>query len=879
MADPLQKAQERLSLHELIRVGVGRQEDLRLLQNVAMQAACLPAASVAQLLREAALREEWRSGRDAALLALLRSQGVLLGLGLGPGGCLSAADGRLLSEQVAALTEMLEQQQQRKRSRAAASGPGQWAFGASPISRKAASAGLGVAGSPVSPIAASIPLRPYLAPLAGRPPPSPSPSPPQQQQQPVYLGGAARGAEGLGRQLLQRPASTPAGDIQHSGLTRSVSAGIEGSNGRGYEAAQEGLTPRQRRVVSPGGCTSTASAAAIYGTAVVGSPARALRSGGRAPGQSRGSGSGQGGQAYASPVRQTRGSSPGQTWPRPGSAPDGAAWAAARAAGVEPALAASTAAAAVAAAAAVNSPSTAGGGSPAGEGAQRSSGFRNLLRLQRLLLQGLREHAQDDGEGGALEALASSVAEGQAFFAECLTDALEAAGLPPDTVALSPALARVPHQQGQGQGQLLPGSPGRRAPVVAWDKMLRLGQLGLTRSDVARLEEIRRQRAARVIQRQVRKWLRRRRHQRRLAEARARADAMQRKLRDRAARVIQAWVRGHLARRLAARLAVQAAAEREQRRRAEAARAAAATRIQRAWRAHRRAVRYAAALARAEELRRQREQQQQQEPLWRPAETETEAETKAVAGPGRVQEPQATAFPRGQEQGAERGLRAPRRDGISSMPLEKAVVVIQSHLRGWLVRRSSDLWWARASHSLRERRAAVRAWQQHQRFMAASYDMQAQLLGAMVREAQVAEALAADRRRQEGELRAAFNEWLLQQQRVALSQPLPRGWVPHPHPDQPGRMCFLNTRTGELHALHPAVSELARHAREQHSAALSSLQQRFSGVPAYLASLHAATAAQADIAMRAIAIMYQQSGTAGAVAGPAGEGRASRSGA
>ena len=60
----------------------------------------------------------------------------------------------------------------------------------------------------------------------------------------------------------------------------------------------------------------------------------------------------------------------------------------------------------------------------------------------------------------------------------------------------------------------------------------------------------------------------------------------------------------------------------------------------------------------------------------------------------------------------------------------------------------------------------------------------------------MAEALEADRRRQAAEMEAAFGEWLLQQQRVALSQPLPRGWVPHPHPDDPTRMCFLNTRTG-----------------------------------------------------------------------------------
>ncbi|GIL71377.1 hypothetical protein Vretimale_2740 [Volvox reticuliferus] len=381
--------------------------------------------------------------------------------------------------------------------------------------------------------------------------------------------------------------------------------------------------------------------------------------------------------------------------------------------------------------------------------------------------------------------------------------------------------------------------------------MIRLGQLGLTRSDVSRLDGIRRQLAARLIQRQVRKWLRRRWHEQRLRAARARADAMQRKLRDRAALVIQAWVRGHLARRLVARLAAEAAREAAARSHLKAAREVAATRIQRVWRAHRRAVHYAAALTKSEELRRQ-QQRRQRLMLFHD-------------GAGAVKEDQGplaavSVNEAGKEEGQRQSRGQAQSEGAGTGPflsIERAVVVIQSHLRGWLVRRSSALWWARASHSLRERRAAVRAWRQHQNFMAVSYGMQAQLLGALVREAQVAEALRADRRRQQAEMRAAFNDWLLQQQRVALSQPLPRGWVPHPHPNDPGRMCFLNTRTGELHALHPVVADLAHHAREQHFAAVEALQQRFAGVPLYLAQLHEATAAQAAIALRAIAIMYQ----------------------
>lgn len=69
-----------------------------------MQAACLPMGSVAQLLREAALREEWRCGREATLLGSLSAQSLGDLLGLDSAGC--TADGRLLKEQVMALTEV-----------------------------------------------------------------------------------------------------------------------------------------------------------------------------------------------------------------------------------------------------------------------------------------------------------------------------------------------------------------------------------------------------------------------------------------------------------------------------------------------------------------------------------------------------------------------------------------------------------------------------------------------------------------------------------------------------------------------------------------------------------------------------------------------------
>ncbi len=61
---------------------------------------------------------------------------------------------------------------------------------------------------------------------------------------------------------------------------------------------------------------------------------------------------------------------------------------------------------------------------------------------------------------------------------------------------------------------------------------------------------------------------------------------------------------------------------------------------------------------------------------------------------------------------------------------------------------------------------------------------------------------------------------------------------------------------GELHALHPAVAELAPFARQQRAAAEAALEARWAGVPAALAGLRAATAAQQGIALAAIALMH-----------------------
>ena len=90
--------------------------------------------------------------------------------------------------------------------------------------------------------------------------------------------------------------------------------------------------------------------------------------------------------------------------------------------------------------------------------------------------------------------------------------------------------------------RLAPADKGRPLPTntrscpspprgLSWDRMLQLGQLGLTSADVARLLQLRRSMAARVIQRETRCWLGHVRHQRAVAAAQQRAAELKLKLR------------------------------------------------------------------------------------------------------------------------------------------------------------------------------------------------------------------------------------------------------------------------------------------------------------------------------------------------------------
>ncbi len=231
-----------------------------------------------------------------------------------------------------------------------------------------------------------------------------------------------------------------------------------------------------------------------------------------------------------------------------------------------------------------------------------------------------------------------------------------------------------------------------------------LGQLGLTPSDTARLQALRRRAAARAIQRAVRAWLRRLRAARAVRAAAEQAARAAARLREHAALILQRHWRAREARALLARLRGEA---RERERAAAAARAragCAAVRIQRAWRAHRKRRRAAQALSRG----------------------------GAVAHPGaaahRESEGQGTSsteLAAGQEVDERRRAAATR---------------IQAAVRGWLVRRGQGLWWTRQLAGIRSRRAALRAWTAHCAYLDRARPLQQQVCGACSRRASAARA-------------------------------------------------------------------------------------------------------------------------------------------
>eukprot|EP00955_Chlamydomonas_euryale_P061010 357881-Chlamydomonas_euryale.AAC.29 len=151
----------------------------------------------------------------------------------------------------------------------------------------------------------------------------------------------------------------------------------------------------------------------------------------------------------------------------------------------------------------------------------------------------------------ATTALESNVREAHTVFVTCMGEAARLA----DERACALADAEALLASGGGGGG---AGAGRRQ---RWDHMLRLANLGLTASDVARLTALRRAAAARTIQRAARPWLAAIGRRRRLHEAEHRASLLRTELTHAAALTIQRCWRGCVGRRTASAAHAAAVAE------------------------------------------------------------------------------------------------------------------------------------------------------------------------------------------------------------------------------------------------------------------------------------------------------------------------------
>ncbi|GAX82173.1 hypothetical protein CEUSTIGMA_g9601.t1 [Chlamydomonas eustigma] len=823
LPEAFERAQERLILHELIRLGVARQEDLQLLQKVGgscLEGHALSAAHAAHLIRECSLREEWRCEREAYLLNSVGSSSWL--------SCGETMDQMKLVDQFTALQQIEEEQRallqklndqkltsnsssRRQTPSHSTRLPPQKPpkTGSSFHPRSANTLSPKVMSQPKSQVKSTVHMSgslPLIAPSVfyssldkNSSPLTPTPyhtavSParrplPTTQHQLVPLQGRRtpplassvrpppRTTEGLHTSLL--PPRT-ANNIKEVEAPHSMQSGVRPTTSLLPQRTANNI----KEVEAPHSMQS--------GVRPTTAPNPQL------PSKTLNMYSNVKGHMGLSNVKGHMGLSNSSKLnimpPRPPSVSS-------------------------------KSSHSAHAGNMVNSVEDKGARFQVLYKLHTTLLQNLEGHKAASGADVATQALKTNIQEAQHIFLQCVAE-----------VALQ--VDDLRREEGVVAGRKVVLNR-----CIHWDRMIQLGQLGLTTADVAKLQHLRRSQAARVIQRALRPFLDARRHQRAVEEARLRAREIQMKRRRRAAVVIQKIWRGRAGRMHAARLKQEAVLQQRQARTAALRQQLAAIRIQRCYRAfqkRRRAKMVAAMTSRLNETLSATsvssanmsesatdKKATMSGQVLRDAHSSNAAEGLSMTG--QQLEPSIDSM----------NARTPFFMILDIRETVRSTTVIQAHVRGWLVRRSTDLWWTKSKADLRERRSGANAWLQHRDRMAQSFELQDQLVDSILLEAQLCQGAIADATRERMEFESSWDAWLGSQLSAAMQQQLPRGWVPHPDPVS-GNLGFLNTKTGELHAFHPAVQQLRGHVTHQRDVAEARQIERELNVAAYLDSVHRA---------------------------------------
>lgn len=393
-----------------------------------------------------------------------------------------------------------------------------------------------------------------------------------------------------------------------------------------------------------------------------------------------------------------------------------------------------------------------------------------IRRLQQNLDFGLQDFKSAEGLKRTFSVLESNVWESQAVFGRCAGEARAVLDSCPDA-----------------------GGTGSRK---AWAARILLGNFGLHSNDLATAEEMRKGHFAKVVQRRVREFLKRR--------AGERAQEERRKLEEREAHLkrcaaavrIQSCVRRRSARKRAKVLRVERLRAKYSVRKIEEA--------------------YRHLLLRRKRQRRRREN----------GEEDRKRSVKWFKGFSQRVAQHASLLAISSEK--DRWLSAVVIQSYVRRYLTRvafarrmwSVERLQAGIRGWHVRR--DNWWRRALGRLSARRETVARWGAHaararpglgtQRGMVRQYDLLAQERARVKRE--MAE-----------EERKFLGSWQVFERSLkhdALKRPLAKGWIPQVD-GVTGRRYYLNLKTGELHKIHPNLHNmLPQIAKERERQRLSS---------------------------------------------------------
>ncbi|GAQ80060.1 hypothetical protein KFL_000450160 [Klebsormidium nitens] len=408
-----------------------------------------------------------------------------------------------------------------------------------------------------------------------------------------------------------------------------------------------------------------------------------------------------------------------------------------------------------------------------------------LVQLHKTLLHGLKRHAACAGESAAHVALEEHVRAAQAHFAASLADVTQ-------------ALADVS-----------PGRPESKLGAAAFA----FGDLGLPAALVARLVDLRRQQAARTVQRGVRKWSSDRRREAGEEELIQRQEAFRQ---NRAAQRIQDAFRTDW-RKQRTRLAVVRSVRLR----------TSAGKIQRAFRCLLRRRR--AACKHLDRVAAQRAALRQ----WKADRKIDILRQRAESAALKRGEEKRRWFAAVRIQSAVRRIWAKR----DARRRRWAVGVLQKWARGWGVRR--NMWWHRAVKQMRERRREAARVKARKQAIAQSWTAADRALTRLA-------ALQADVRRtrdaierEKAGFAAQWARWLEGLERSASAQPLPRGWL-RQRTSSTGKEGYVNTRTAESQALHPALVGLLPEIEVQRAKGQEGFRARLAALEARLAPLEEA---------------------------------------